>query len=125
MGARAAILWFSMPQLSHLDRHWIPRLSPGRFRDDLRDVGLQRAMLRAVKAVASLMMQCVYCIYSFAALGLAVRSVRARDPWGSAVAIGTLFYTLISAHFALGETAPFFFLLYALPGTFCKQREMP
>jgi hypothetical protein len=117
--ARAALLWLDMPALGHIQPTWVGRLSPAIWRRDVAEVGWQRALLRLAKALACTLAQAAYACYALALAVLAWRGLRARDALAAAVVIGTLAYTLVSAHTALGEARrnlPFTTALLALPG---------
>ncbi len=116
--ARALLLWTDMPALGHLQPAWVGRFSPATWRADVAQVGARRALLRLAKALTCTLAQAAYAAYALALAVLAWRGLRARDALSAAVLIGTLAYTLVSAHTALGEARrnlPFTAALLALP----------
>lgn len=116
--ARAALLWLDMPALGHVQPSWVLRLSPATWRADAAAVGARRAWLRLAKGLACTAAQAAYAAWALLLAWLAWRGLTSRRPLAVAIVIGTLAYTLVSAHSALGEARrnlPFAALLLALP----------
>ncbi len=115
--ARAVLLWSDMPALGHLQPSWVGRVSLATWRADVADVGARRAALRLAKGLACSAAQALYAAYALLLGWLAWRALRTRDGLALVVVAGTLLYTLVSAHTALGEARrnlPFIAAILAL-----------
>lgn len=109
--ARATLLWFDMPDISHFRTSYVFRLTPTAFLDDWRTVGRHRAVLRLAKAFLSVLVWIFYAAYPLAFLWCAFRAVRSRDSVAIAIVLAVSVYTALSGWTAVGESRrnlPFF-----------------
>lgn len=99
---RSCALWLAMPQVSHAQWEYCFRF--GRWKEDLKDLGRDHALLRRAKTYVSLAMLAVHAFYvllfAAAMIGLLLKGM---PGWLRAAVLGAAAYTLLSSFIGLNE----------------------